>query len=126
MGVADMLNGLSDIINGKRTENTPAAAPIPKIPDQLIGVPGKLQVPVLGSEWARQALVQLPQIPETSSSRSGLISMACLTLERSGLLDQRMMCFPVRRQQERSAMKCIRLAGMYLIGYWMSLATRIY
>jgi hypothetical protein len=68
MGVADMLNGLSDIINGKRTENTPAAAPIPKIPDQLIGALGVLQVPVLGSEWARQALSQLGQIPERLSA----------------------------------------------------------
>lgn len=63
MSIADMLNGLSDIVNGKRTENTPPAAPIPKIPDQIIGVPG-YQVPVLGTEWARQASTQIPKMAE--------------------------------------------------------------
>jgi hypothetical protein len=66
--IADMLNGITDIINGKRTENTPAASPIPKIPDQLIGAPGVLQAPVLGTEWARQASAQLPQIVEQVSA----------------------------------------------------------
>lgn len=60
-----MLNGLSDIINGKRTENTPAASPIPKIPDQLIGASGVMQTPVLGTEWARQLSTQIPKFAET-------------------------------------------------------------
>lgn len=59
--LTDMLNGLSDIMNGKPIQAPP---PIPKIPDQMIGAPGVLQTPVLGTEWARQAATIVPRIAE--------------------------------------------------------------
>lgn len=59
--IADMLNGLSDIIQGKPIT---APSPIPKIPDQMIGAPGVFQAPVLGTEWARQAATIVPRIAE--------------------------------------------------------------
>jgi hypothetical protein len=65
--IADMLNGISDIINGVRTKDTPTASPIPKIPDQMIDG-GIIKAPVLGTEWARQLSTQIPQFVEQISA----------------------------------------------------------
>jgi hypothetical protein len=61
MSIADMMNGLDAIIQGKPVN---APSPIPKIPDQLIGDPKLIQAPVLGTEWARQAATIVPRIVE--------------------------------------------------------------
>jgi hypothetical protein len=61
MGIAEMMNGLDAIIQGKPID---APSPIPKIPDQLIGAPGVIQAPVLGTEWMRQASTIVPRIIE--------------------------------------------------------------
>lgn len=47
--IADMLNGLSDIISGK-DPNRPTAV-VPRVPSQMVGAPGKFTVPMANADW---------------------------------------------------------------------------